>query len=385
MAQDRQLSFSKSRKFPNSEKGFIQLHQWAVENKASEELIFTMEATGVYYENLAYWLNAQQRQVSVLLPNKVKHFTKSLNIKTKTDTVDAKAICQIGLERKPELWNPSSVYMRNIKLLAREYRENKDKLTIIKNQLHAKNHSFSYPDNIVNRLKRQISLIDAQLLEIEAELKTLTRSDKEFYDRLQLLITIPGVGFMTAISIVSETNGFALVKNAKQLASYSGLDVEHNQSGQKQGKSRISKKGNSHIRGALHMPAVCCSVHNPQFKAFYQRLIARKPAKKIAVTAVARKLLILMYTLWKNQVAYDRHYGEETKAVQATEEEKSVKEITNSSTKPEQKEKQQQPGKKKNRQEQSLPTQDGPRHKIPVKVLLQNHNKDKILTNKFAF
>ena len=308
MNTDQAISFSKNKKFTNNAKGFAQMYQWVEELKSLPEQTFVMEATGVYYENLAFWLAEQQQMVSVLLPNKLKHFVKSYNIKTKTDAVDAKIICHIALERKLELWVVPAKLMRHIKQLSREYRENKAKLVVIKNQLHAKLYSYKSADNTNNRLQRQIDLIESQLHEIEAELRVLSMSDTKLYDRLKLLLTIPGVQFITAITILAETNCFALVKNAKQLCSYAGLDIQHNQSGTKEGKSHISKKGNSHIRNALYMPALCSSKHNPQLRAFYNRLAERKPAKKIAVTAVARKLLCLMYALWKNELAYDEGY-----------------------------------------------------------------------------
>ena len=78
-----------------------------------------------------------------------------------------------------------------------------------------------------------------------------------------------------------------------------------NQSGNKQGKTKISKRGNSFIRHALYMPSLSAARFNPELKKFYEKLVDKKPAKKIAITAVSRKLLILTYTLWKNNTAFD--------------------------------------------------------------------------------
>ena len=271
-----------------------------------------MEATGVYYENLAYWLDGKGERISVLLANKAKYFAKSLNIKTKTDGVDAVMLSRIGLERKLDLWQVPSQVMREVKFLTREYAEIKAKLVIMKNQLHAKKHSYGCPPSVEKRLTKQISLLELQLMEIEAELRTTAMADSAFYDQILRICTIPGIGFMTVICIVAETNAFALVKNARQLASYAGLDIQHNQSGAKEGKTRISKKGNRFIRNALYMPALASTRHNPDMSQFYKRLIERKAAKKIGVTAVARKLLILTYTLWKNKTEFipDYHLNE---------------------------------------------------------------------------
>ena len=309
--QDGAQTFSKTKTFSNDPEGFAQMIQWIAPLRCGD-IIFVMEATGVYYENLAYWLDSHDEKLSVLLPNKVKHFAKSLNIKTKTDGVDAQLLSRIGLERGLVHWKMPSKLMREIKFLSREYREAKAKLVVTKNQLHAREHSYGCPSSTEKRLRKQIALLETQLLEIEAELRTTAISDSSLYDKIIKLNTIPGISFMTIISILAETNAFILVQNAKQLVSYSGLDIQHNQSGLKDGKTRISKKGNSFIRNALYMPALCASRHNPDMKVFYTRLSEKKAAKKIGITAVARKLLILMYILWKNNAEFEPRFVNET-------------------------------------------------------------------------
>ena len=83
-----------------------------------------------------------------------------------------------------------------------------------------------------------------------------------------------------------------------------------NQSENKQGKTKKKKKGNSFIRHALYMPSLNAARFNPEMKKFYEKLVERKPAKKIAITAVSRKLLILTYVLWKNDTEFDLNYEE---------------------------------------------------------------------------
>ena len=301
---NQQYSCSKTKTFNNDVKGFDQLMQWIAPLRGND-VVFVMEATGVYYENLAYWLDSQGEKLSVLLPNKAKYFAKSLNLKTKTDSVDAQMLSRLGLERKLTLWSIPSKLMREIKFLSREYREAKAKMVITKNQLHAKEHSHGCPASVLKRLKRQIIFLETQLSEIEAELRITVMSDGFLNDKIAKINTIPGISFITIISILAETNAFALVENAKQLVSYAGLDIQHNQSGTKDGKTRISKRGNSYIRNALYMPALCASRYNPDMNSFYTKLTERKPAKKIGITAVARKLLILTYILWKNNTEFE--------------------------------------------------------------------------------
>lgn len=300
----------KNRRFSNNASGFKALLHWVSEVQITEHLIYVMEATGVYYEHLIYYLTENDCKASVLLPNMVKYYVKSLNIKTKTDKVDAEVLCRLGLERKLQFWQKPSKIMRELKFLSREYREIKYKINQVKNQLHARFYSYQCPENTERRLKRQILLLETQVMEIEAEIRTLVMTDSSFYDKIQRVCTIPGVSFITVVCIVAETNAFALISNSKQLTSYAGLDIQHNESGNRQGKTRISKKGNSYIRHALYMPALCASRFNPQMKSFYRNLTERKAAKKIAVTAVARKLLCLIYVLWKKDEEFIINYEE---------------------------------------------------------------------------
>jgi transposase len=302
-------NYSKSTTFKNDLKGFNKMLDWVKELSDTDlNLCWIMEATGVYYENLAYFLKDKSHSVHVLLPNKAKHFAKSLDLKSKTDEIDAKMLAQIGLERQLAQWQPTSENLHVIKQLCREYKDLKEKLTVIKNQLHAKEHAFNSAKQVIKRLNAQAKMLQTQILQVEYELRELCAEDETLNDKIAKIETIPGLSFITVITIIAETNGFALIENSKQLCSYCGLDVVHNQSGLFKGKSKISKKGNAFIRRALFMPALCAIQHNPPVKEFYGKLVERKKIAKIGLIAVSRKLLVLSYTLWKNNTEFNSNY-----------------------------------------------------------------------------
>ncbi|MCX2679113.1 transposase [Galbibacter sp. EGI 63066] len=118
--------------------------------------------------------------------------------------------------------------------------------------------------------------------------------------------------------VIAETNGFLLFNSIRQLVSYAGLDVTQDQSGQYKGKSRLSKKGNAHLREALYMPALCAATHNENLKAFYFRLNEKFNHKKQSLVAVMRKLLILIYTLWKSGQEYNPQHQWQEKRREAS-------------------------------------------------------------------
>lgn len=297
--------------FDNNLKGFKELITFVKKNKEESKtpLYFVMEATGVYYENLAYFLTEKHQKVIVVLPNKTKNFSKTLDIKSKTDKLDAQMITQFGLERQMQLWQVPSPTMKALKSLTREYNSIKRMAAQIKNQLHAKEHSFEPLKESLKRSKATLTVFQKQLKEIEKQLKKLVEKDFDLNDRINKIDKIEGVGFMTIVSIIAETNGFALIENTKQLASYAGLDVVYNESGLKKHKTTISKKGNRFLRQAVYMPAISACRYNPKLKQTYIRLVIKKNIKKVAIVAVARKLLILIYTIFKKNIDYIPNYN----------------------------------------------------------------------------
>ena len=304
------IVLSSSKSFTNALAGFKQLLRWTKKAIISNDLptIFVMEATGVYYEHLAYFLFLNNCQVAVVLPNKIKNYTKSLESKSKTDPLDAAAIARFGLERQLKLWTPPSDSLKALRNVCREYHALKTTITEIKNQLHALSASFQPQRQTLKRKTQLLKVLERQVSQIEQELHDLVDADPALSERFHHISTVKGLGFISILTVLAETRCFEHVANQKQLTSYAGLDVVFNNSGMKKGKTSISKKGNRFLRKAVFMPALAACRYNPQMKDLYQRLVAKGKNKKLALIAVARKLLLLIYTLWKNNTDYIPDY-----------------------------------------------------------------------------
>lgn len=304
---------SKAVDFQNNKTGFNQLVKWSRKfTDPSIDVIFVMEATGVYYENLAHHLFKLKLSVSVVLPTKVKYYTQSLNIKTKTDIVDARVIARMGAERKLSLWEPPPVIFKQLRDLTREYSELMKERTVFKNRLQSNESSYEPHPVVLKSKKELIKKLDEHIKKLKEEIERLIESEEWLARKVNKLLTIKGVGLTTIAVILGETKGFEFVKNIRQLCSYAGFDVVQKESGTSvRGKTRISKKGNSRIRAALYLPAMVSSVHNPVLKTSYQRIIKDKPGKMIGITALQRKLLVLIYTLWKNDTEFMEYYKEQ--------------------------------------------------------------------------
>ncbi|MFD2515998.1 transposase, partial [Pontibacter locisalis] len=176
------------------------------------------------------------------------------------------------------------------------------------NRLHAEAYSMHTGKSTVKRLRKTLQLYDAQLQSIRQEIKEVIAADALLQEKINKVTTIKGVGVLTAATVVAETNGFALFTNQKQLVSYAGYDVVENQSGNRVGRTRISKQGNSHIRRILHMPALHAMRRNvPVCRALFDRLTGKGKKKMLAYVAVQKKLLVLIYTLWKRDEAWQEN------------------------------------------------------------------------------
>lgn len=316
---------SEVREFPNDKKGFNQLMRWVVKHiSKGVDLYFVMEATGIYYEQLAYHLHKLNKNVSVLLPNKVAYYSKSLNVKTKTDEVDAKVISMMGCERSLFQWIPPLDLYKKLRSICRLYRTLQDDKTQTTNRLTQIQCGYKPLKEAIKIHRSSISRLTKELKKLEILMEKTLRSDAEIWSKVENLLTIKGIGLKTIAIILGETQGFALIKNQRQLVSYCGYDVVKRQSGTSiKGKTRISKKGNSNIRSAMYFPSMVATRFNPRMKEVYERIVASKKIKKIGLVAIQRRLLVLMYSLWKTDQKYIEDHGATNRSGFQKEEESS--------------------------------------------------------------
>ncbi|MBD99111.1 MAG: hypothetical protein CMO34_04640 [Verrucomicrobia bacterium] len=186
---------------------------------------------------------------------------------------------------------------------------------------HSKENSHEVQKVILRSNSKLIKEIDKQIATVKVEIENLINKDEHLKSKVDKLLSIKGVGVLTVATIIAETLGFQFVKNVKQLASYAGYDVVQRESGTSiKGKTKISKKGNRYIRNALYFPAMVACRYNESLKNTYIRIIEKKPSKMVGQIAIQRKLLILLYTLWKKDEMFIENYqkNSSTDACEAT-------------------------------------------------------------------
>lgn len=285
--------------FKNSSKGISSLIDWVKScSDLPEEVRYVMEATGVYHECLAYALDDNGLCVSIVLPNKISNYFRTLEIKTITDKTASQAIMRFGLERKLDNWRRPKIVYRQLKQLTRERDQIVEQRAMVKNQLHAERAEAIPNKSSLKRIAARIKYLSAQEKEVKSDIAELLESNPGVNDRVKNICTIPGVGQLTAVIVLAETNGFELIRNKKQLTSYAGFDVKEKQSGTSvKGKPRISKRGNRHLRKSMHLPSLSSVKYNKSHREFYSRLVAKNGIKMKALIAIQRKMLELMFVI----------------------------------------------------------------------------------------
>lgn len=290
----------KAQKFANTPAG----HQQLV--KALKGARVCMEATGVYYVDLAVRLHDAGIALSVINPRAAHNFAKALMRNSKTDAVDADALAQFAERMDFVPWmRPSSealalrAYSRRIDALTRDR-------AAAKNQLHALCACQDTPKGVLQDVKLAIAQLQKRIERLAAEARALIKQYPQLEQNFQLLLSIKGVGQTSSIALLGELCVLPEGLTHKQWVKYAGLDPRLFQSGKSVEKApHLSKAGNRHVRQALYMPALSAKRHDPHVRAYFEHLLARGKKKLQAVCAVMRKLLHAIHGMLKHQMPFD--------------------------------------------------------------------------------
>jgi transposase len=295
----------------NSRAGFKNLVLWIEKSRKDKTvpIIIGMEATGIYHEECAYYLHAQKYSICVVLPNHAKKYLQASGLKSKNDKIDAKGLSQMFAERAFRLWQPMGKFYYQLRAMTRHQQSLQELKTVVMNQREALKRAAFINKDVLKMQEKHIKNIELQISEIEKKIFTHIKSNEEIKDKVANLLSIKGIGMITLAILIAETNGFLLFENSRQLVSFAGYDIVENQSGNHKGKSTISKKGNSRIRRAMHMPAF--SAVNCKCKPFfdlYTRTFEKHKIKMKSFVAVQKKLLVIVYSIWNKNVKFTESY-----------------------------------------------------------------------------
>ncbi len=263
-----------------------------------------MEASGKCETRLALALQKAAIPFRIENPAKLKNFNRAMGIIEKTDSIDAVTIALAAekLNLQPAL-NFLDPYIIKLKENIRFRR------TLMADKLRHENRSrrlidrplVKYVENFNAKLKKLIARLDVKI-------KRMINSNQAVRDKYELLTTVPNVGFVTAVSIIAECPEIGCI-GRRQISKLAGLAPIANDSGKVTGKRRI-KGGRKNIRGALYMSVLSAMKKNPLIKRFYDKLREKGKPAKVAMTACAHKLLLLLNAMVKLNRPWNEFYNE---------------------------------------------------------------------------
>lgn len=301
----------KTKVFSNNTKGFDELISWLHKHDGQKAHV-CLESTGIYGDALSTYLADKQILVSVVNPAQIKGFGQSELNRTKTDKADSKLIARFCRAMDPPPWQPLPKEVRDLSSLVRRL----ESLNAIRQE---EQNRLAVSSTIVKEsIIKIIDLLSAEIDEIKNKINSHIDNHPKLKEKHELLNSIPGVGIATIAQILSMSCTPERFKNAKKLAAFAGLNPKHRQSGSSlQGRSHISKTGDNSLRKALYMPAIVAKQHNPLLKDMYDRLLASGKSKMLAICAIMRKLLHIIYGVLKSGISFDVNYEVKRKNLMA--------------------------------------------------------------------
>ena len=277
---------SRTRTFKNTTKG---IHEF-IQTISPEEHHCVLEATGNYSSLLVYLLAEAGVTTSLENPLKVKNFARVMLSTTKTDEIDARLIALYGEKMQPAPYKLRSDAILTLKQKRTVIRQLRKQLIATRNLKGSMEALPFFDAQCRKSIEKTIAFLEKQTKALEEDLSSLAHS--EYKKQMELLTSIKGIGVTLAAALIMATGGFTYFDNAKQLTRYLGLSPTYQQSGTSVNvKGHINRNGDSSLRSQLYVAAFSSLRCNTECRACYDRLRSNGKPGKVAVIAVANKLI----------------------------------------------------------------------------------------------
>ena len=287
--------------FANNAKGYRAFSKWI--KKFTSQPWICMEATGHYSELIAEYLSSQKIRVSVVNPLQIKSFARAKLSRNKTDQLDACMIALYCEMMKPRTFEPRSNEHKELKDLSNLLDMLKTQYTQLANQLHSVRGKMAK-----KTIRKLLKELEKEIKRVEKLIAEIIKHNQDLNEDIQLMTSIKGVGKLTAYKVLSHVPHMKNFKNAKQFAAFIGISPRQHQSGNYQGKTTISRLGNSALRKTFYMAALVAKRHNERLQPFVTRLQMNGKAPKSIICAVMRKLAHFIFGILKSRRPFDVNF-----------------------------------------------------------------------------
>ena len=275
----------------------------------ASQILIVMEATGPYTLKPAMALHQAGFSVSIINPLKSHYFARTLLRNAKTDGMDAQLLARYGAQFQPTPWSPPPAIHRALYVRLVQRQALVDIRQQLRNQRYGLIRGGEVAPEVEQRLNDLLRVVQMQVRAIERELGQLLRADTPWRENAQLLLSIKGVGVITAAWLLVATQNFAFTTSAEELAAYCGLVPHVRQSGHRlHSKRRVRYAGSRRLRRVLYLATLSGAQCNPVLKEFYDGLRERGKPMKVARIATARKLAHLVWGVVSKAQPFDADY-----------------------------------------------------------------------------
>lgn len=300
---------TKERVFPNTH-GLAEFGRFL---KRSRDALIVFEPTSTYSRRLETMCRTQRISCCQLNPRVVPHLRLVGKGRSKTDSSDAELLYRYGIERghreATQLANDSLAESIQARLAC--YRVAQKARIAYQNVLEALSQDPATSKSLLTELRAEIAQLKMKEKQHLDAAVHLVEEDEQAAQRLSVLLSTPGVGPITALTLLALFRKYADA-NRRQIVALAGFDPIQIQSGTSvHGKARISKRGNREVRKRLYEATLSAARYNPSVRAIYRRLKAQGKPEKVARTAAARKLLLIAHAIYSSGNAYRAPFEKE--------------------------------------------------------------------------
>jgi transposase len=275
---------------PNTKAGYEEIKQFLPK---PAHCLIVLEATGGFEREVVAELIDAGYRVAVINPKRARDFAKALGLVAKTDRIDAHVLALFAEKVQPAPTEKTPEKQAEIEQLVARRRQ----LIDLKTQ-ESNRWGVTHVKAAKKSIQAVINTLEAEIRGIEKAIETLVESDDEWRHKAQLIESVPGLGNVTATTLMADVPEIGKL-NRQQISALIGLAPYNRDSGVMKGKRSISG-GRKSVRCVLYMAALAAKRCNPVIKAFAKRLAQHGKPFKVIITACMRKLLVILNSIVKS-------------------------------------------------------------------------------------
>jgi len=289
-------------RFDNHSGGFRKLRTWCQTHGAGGTLRVAVESTSTYAEALLEWLHAKGCAVFLLNPEQVSHYARARGQRNHTDPADAVTIAAFIAQHEATPWHPAPPEQKDLRSLTRA----RAQVVACAKSLALQLQTTTGPARA--HLQKLLTAARQELAAIGRAVARHLETHAVLGEKVRRLMTLKGVGLVTAAVVIAELPPITAQTDPRAISAWAGLTPRRWQSGPREWTTRLSRKGNVHLRQALYMPALVAKRYNPLLRAFAERLAARGKSTPAILGALSHKMLRILVGLLRSNTDFNPNW-----------------------------------------------------------------------------